>query len=87
MKVFKAEEAKARVAEFLAESERLAQRSAEVTADSAFDEIREKSAKGGRYITLSIMDVDVRKRVIDILKSAGYTVKDDFTRVWVNWGE
>jgi hypothetical protein len=87
MKVFTAEEAKARVAEHNAECERINQKRAEVVAERAFDEIRDKSANGGRYITLSICDIDIRNRVIEILKDAGYEVQDDFSRVWVKWGE
>lgn len=87
MKVFTADEAKARVAEHNAECERIKQKHAEEVADKAFDEIRDKSANGGRYITLSICDIDIRNRVVGILKDAGYEVQDDFSRVWINWGE
>lgn len=87
MKIFKAEEAKARVAEYNAERNRIAQRHAEEIAEKAFDEIRGKSANGGRYITLSICDIDIRNSVVEILKDAGYEVQDDFSRLWVKWGE
>lgn len=87
MKVFTAEEAKARVAEFNAERERISQKRAEEVAEKAFDEIRDKSANGGRYITLSICDIDIRNRVVEILKGAGYEVQDELSRVWVKWGE
>ena len=87
MKVFTADEAKARVAEFNAEQKRINQKRAEEVAEKAFDEIRDKSANGGRYITLSICDIDIRNRVVEILKGAGYEIQDDFSRVWVKWGE
>ena len=87
MKVFNADEARARVAEFNAEQKRISQKRAEEVAEKAFDEIRDKSANGGRYITLSICDIDIRNRVVEILKDAGYEIQDDFSRVWVKWGE
>ena len=87
MKVFKAEEAKARVAEHKAERDRITQKHAEEIAEKAFDEIRERSANGGQYITLSICDIDIRDRVIEFLKDAGYEIQVDFSRVWVKWGE
>lgn len=87
MKVFKAEEAKARVAEHKAERDRITQKCAEEVAEKAFDEIRERSANGGQYITLSICDFDIRNRVVEILESADYEIQVDFSRVWVKWGE
>lgn len=87
MKVFKADEARARVAEHKAERDRIAQKHAEEIAEKAFDEIRERSANGSQYITLSICDIDVRNNVVEILKDAGYEIQVDFSRVWVKWGE
>ena len=87
MKVFKAEEARARVAEYNAECDRIAQKRTEEIAEEAFDKIRKRSANGGRYITLSICDINTRKRVVEILQDAGYKIQDDFSRVWVKWGE
>ena len=87
MKVFTAEEAKARVAEFNAERERINQRRAEEIAEQIFDEIREKSANGLQCYTHSITEYDVKIKVMKMLADAGYDVADDFSRMWIKWGE
>jgi hypothetical protein len=87
MKFFTADEAKARVAEYNAERDRIIQKHAEEIAEKAFDEIRERSANGGKCIALSICDIDLRNKVIELFKKAGYQITDDFSRVWIKWSE
>lgn len=86
MKVFTADEARARIAEYEAGVKRKTQREAEEICETAFNEIREKSARGGQYITLSVCDFKVCDQVMKILKDAGYEITNDFSRIWVKWG-
>lgn len=88
MKIFKADEAKARVAEYKAEIERINQKKAEEIAEQVFDEIRTKSAEGATSMVIRTHDnFDIRDRIITILVSVGYKVTNDFTRLSVSWSE